>query len=116
MAKPKIYDSIENKERSFSSYEIIKTVDDFNLRWQKYKDNSDSIYRGLSNWQYKLYNSAQRFWIKNEIVNHNIGYHSMIIRILSNAKNANDSVIQNYFKTFGLQQNDLATLSLLQHN
>ncbi len=70
------------------------------------------MFRGVNEAKYKMYNSAQRAWIENDLILNDIPYHNLINRRIIDAKSSNG----NYFKKIGIvQDNDLAILSFLQH-
>lgn len=78
------------------------------------------FFRGVNEAKYKLYNSAQRFWIQNnlmqlESLTQPISYLQMIQNMVDRAKEV--KLLQQVFKYYGItkEQMDFPLLSILQH-
>lgn len=79
--------------------------------------NHTLIFRGVGNASYRLFNKAQRnFRVNrlNEEKNETI-FHNSIFEMLEKAKTFEHNILLDYFKSFGVKENDVAILSFLQH-
>ena len=75
-----------------------------------------TLYRGVKESKWRLYNSLQREWILNGHKNNIEEYKKSIKKILNNARNIDKSVIKNFLEINNLNpNNDVAILSFLQH-
>ena len=118
MGKLEFYSTIEDKINIFPGSIIITNKNDFDTVWKNQKDEREFIYRGVNNATFKLYNSAQRFWINNEMERWGIDYHKMIEEILGRTKKQNNSLVLRYFQSLGIkdENNDMPILSFMQHH
>lgn len=121
------YTSLAKKEKSFFSkkkagYYQVDTVDDFERLYKQefmqQRNTDNRIYRGLQEAKYKLYNSAQRYWIQNQLYDWDKSkpsYIDMIFKMVEIAKK--DELIKNAFNYYELpeKQRDFPILSILQH-
>ncbi|OJV17311.1 MAG: hypothetical protein BGO21_25835 [Dyadobacter sp. 50-39] len=83
------------------------------------------IYRGVSEAKFKMYNSAQRYWLENELyyqslMNDQVGYqdcyNSFIDSMINTARCWNGGTIAELFSKMGISsENSLAYLSFMQH-
>lgn len=75
-----------------------------------------TLYRGVKESKWRLYNSLQREWILNGNKDNIEHYKDSIKKILNNARKIDKSVIKNFFEINNLNpNNDVAILSFLQH-
>lgn len=75
-----------------------------------------TLYRGVKESKWRLYNSLQREWILGGNKDNIECYKDYIKKILYNARNIDKSVIKNFFEINNLNpNNDVAILSFLQH-
>lgn len=93
--------------------------DDFENRIKKALEpeyNNVYIYRGVSNSQYKLYNSAQRHWIQYELHNYYPSFIEFLHEIMDDIGNASNSLLQKYIKSLNESAlSELNMLSIMQH-
>ena len=96
--------------------EISAAIKDDGVNKNKYK----TFFRGCNEAKYKLYNSAQRYWIQNnlmqlESLTQPISYLQMIQNMVNNAKKVR--LLQQVFEYYEIneEQMDFPLLSILQH-
>ncbi|WP_308991610.1 FRG domain-containing protein [Mariniflexile litorale] len=132
---PNYKDFTEKRESFayFEKYTKIDTIEEFNnlykLLQNQIKDkvkidenkdlkiNSDFIFRGMGEAKYKLYNSAQRFWITNEVEQWWLprSYLEFINEFILKARDK--KLFNKIFEYYNLKANqrDFPILSILQH-
>ena len=78
--KIEYYKDLEEKSNHFQTTQIDtkKELDSFINKWTKKDNSQEIIFRGLTEAKYKLYNSAQRFWIGEELDKLGKTYHQFI--------------------------------------
>ncbi len=76
---------------------------------------SKYIFRGLTEAKHKLFNSAQRYWIGEELSNLGSNYQEFIQSLIDNAKTYQANLLVKYYNAFGHPAYDLSILSFLQH-
>ncbi len=131
MGKLEYYASLEEKSASFSDtpevaqYYVIDHAYQFRDWYSSMKDIAANdqfgrFFRGVGEARYKLYNSAQRFWITNNLMQLEsltvpLPYHSMIQNMVDEAKQ--QELFKRVFDYYGLtdDQTDFPILSILQH-
>jgi hypothetical protein len=130
MAKLSFYGSVEEKSPHFNQGEAanftIDTASQF-IQWydqmkalQNVEGPFANFFRGVTDARYKLYNSAQRFWIRNnlrevESLALPLSYIEMIQNMVDKAKTV--KLLQQVFEYYDLksEQQDFPLLSILQH-
>ena len=138
MGKLQTYKSLDEKQAFFNSDGQYSDVRYFKID-QAYEFNDwynemtapaagqtngngqfDVFFRGVNEAKYKLYNSAQRFWIQNnlmqlESLSQPLSYLQMIQNMVDRAKEV--KLLQQVFKYYGItpEQMDFPLLSILQH-
>jgi len=138
MGKLNVYQSLEEKQGLFNSDPVHLDVKYFRID-QAYEFNDwysqmtsaasrgadgkikfDVFFRGVNEAKYKLYNSAQRFWIQNnlmqlESLSQPISYLQMIQNMVEKAKEVR--LLQQVFEYYQItpEQMDFPLLSILQH-
>jgi hypothetical protein len=97
-------------------HEVTSALDNESKGEGKYK----TFFRGVNEAKYKLYNSAQRFWIQNnlmqlESLSQPISYLQMIQNMVNKAKEV--KLLQQVFNYYEItpEQMDFPLLSILQH-
>lgn len=115
--KIEFYKSLNKKKDYFESTNIDtkSDLDDFMLLWNKKDNNQKIMFRGLSEAKYKLYNSAQRFWLGEELEKLNKPYLDFINDQIEYAKNYQQGLLKKFYNSFGHKAYDLSILSFLQH-
>lgn len=119
------YKTIEEKAAYFKGGER-KIFNNMNELFEKLDDSIQStegfIFRGCKEAKYKLYNSAQRLYINNELYKQahidEIGEHykGFVLNLLNNLKKWNKGVVSTLLNSMGItQDNDLGYLSYMQH-
>lgn len=129
MAELPMYRSLDDKRPFFSNGQeksfVIQTKAELD-RWfsmlqedeekESKKDATALIYRGVTEAKYKMFTSAQRLWIINEMQQWaGMGYLAFISKLIDKA-NARP-VIREVFKLYGYdrEEREFPILSLLQH-
>jgi hypothetical protein len=127
MGKLEYYSSLQEKEKSFSQ------IGDFTIdyahqfkNWYTMMNTTiqreplGNFFRGVTEARYKLYNSAQRFWIQNnlmqlEALSLYLPYLAMVQNMVNKAKQ--QGIFKRVFDYYGLNddQTDFPILSILQH-
>jgi len=101
---------------------IVNTEEEFNNLIKglneicKEKSPLDVIFRGVKSAKYKLFNSAQRYWIQNDLsVKKDVTYYSFLLNLLEIAKSI--PVVNHVFNRYGYLENkrDFPILALLQN-
>lgn len=120
MAKLEYYGTQEEKARKFV-FNKVNTKDEFDriygdLRKEAETQGTGLIYRGVNNATFKLYNSAQRYWIQKEFSIWQINFHDFIQAEIDNAKTWQNNLLDKFYQSFGHPTAyELAVLSFLQH-
>jgi hypothetical protein len=124
MAALKAFTDLESKKELFSDtqYFIIDTKEQFD-RWFKYYTSdikegkkTDFIFRGMSDARFKLYTSAQRMWIQNDMSEWaNVNYLGFIDRMIQVSKSY--PLFRKVFNIFRYSndEREFPLLSILQH-
>lgn len=130
MAKLSFYSSLVEKSTQFNQSDPINyTIDNasqFTTWYDQMKatvqagQQYDNFFRGITEARYKLYNAAQRYWIRNNLMDveglaQPLSYMQMIQNMVDNAKEV--KLLQQVFAYYGLtkDQQDFPLLSILQH-
>ncbi len=128
MDELRIYKGLTEKRRFFhksrsSNHYNLEQINQFDDWYNKELslDNSTKriIYRGMSSAEYKLYNSAQRFWILNSLTmwkgKEHTEYLKMFKFMLNRAKK--DFLFEKVFEFYKLKkwEIDFPLMSILQH-
>ncbi|NOT74961.1 MAG: FRG domain-containing protein [Cyclobacteriaceae bacterium] len=111
------YPTLADKVTHFDSINIDNRTDLDSLinEWTRKDDSKSVIFRGLNEAKYKLINSAQRFWIGEELDKLGRSYLEFIQSEVENAKSFQNNLLQKFFNAFGHPAYDLSILSFLQH-
>lgn len=119
------YVTIEEKSNFFTNggSKIIFDIDDVFIKLSRFtQEGNGYIFRGCNEAKYKLYNSAQRIYLnqelykqvdENQITEH---YKEFVVSLIKNCKTWNNGVITKLFESSGIEKNnDIAYLSFMQH-
>ncbi len=115
--KVEFYKDLDSKNEYFNSQTIDnkKDLDDFIMKWNLKDADNKVMFRGLSESKYKLYNSAQRFWLGEELSKLGKSYLQFINDQITYAKNFQDGLLIKFYNSFGHRAYDISILSFLQH-
>lgn len=125
MAKLEDYTSLEEKSTFFNSESgmLCGQVDLLFSKLDKLYVEGKFLFRGVNNARSKLYSSAQREFLKRELLfidkfkSAEERYNEWIIELLNAIKSWNRKSIQEYFESIGIgKEDDISYLSFLQHN
>lgn len=107
------YNSLEEKMQ-FYNCTIINTEEDFNNIFKNIFDNqSEYVFRSVNEAKFKLYSSAQRQWIWNNLFNEYPSYKDYINSFI--IKVQNHQHIVSFFHSNHIPLNDFVIFALLQH-
>lgn len=120
----KTFQEKNEKFKSSSEYERIDSVQQFDAWYEKIKQPTkpaedykhNNFYRGMSEAKYKLFNSAQRLWIVNELSQwNNHGFIDFFQQLVNRA--GEKLLFKKVFEYYNLHhtQRDFPLLSILQH-
>ncbi len=121
--KIETYSTLADKANYFDC-ENIDTKDDFDklaFYWTDSKNQPSRdtdrkvIFRGLTEAKYKLFNSAQRFWIGEELEKLGRSYEEFIQTEIERAKTFQANLLIKFYHAFGHPAYDLSILSFSQH-
>ncbi|MFN0216289.1 MAG: FRG domain-containing protein [Saprospiraceae bacterium] len=120
MAKLQEYSDFAEKGLLFKGGEnLVQTRAEFDTVWKKLLslDNARaSKFRGVSEAKYKLFNSAQRLWMENELHLQQQDYHNLIKELINQCYDWNGRTVSKFFDKNGIYSNNsLAYLSFMQH-
>jgi FRG domain len=131
MAKLEYYPTLKDKRAFFrrnreaDGHFQIDHADQFSTWYRAMKklisaDPLGNFFRGTGEARFKLYNSAQRFWMQNnltelEAISQPLSYIQMVQNMVNEAKN--QELFKRVFDYYGLtpEQTDFPILSILQH-
>ncbi|WP_113922113.1 FRG domain-containing protein [Cognataquiflexum aquatile] len=109
------YQSITEKGSFFDSHEI-ETSQDLSKLMATLNEQMESIFRGVNNAEYKMYNSAQReFLSRSNFSINQQDYEAFIDKMVQNAKISMNSLLKKHFDSHRNLITDDAVLSFLQH-
>ena len=117
------FTSLKEKQGSFRNHEKfqIDTRNQFDdwfdqIVVQKAENRTNFIFRGMKEAKHKLYTSAQRIWLQNDMENWRGGdYFTFINQLIQKTKEY--PLIEKVFNTYGYtdRQREIPILSILQH-
>ena len=110
------YKNLEEKQIAFKScgYLVIDSVEEFN-RWFNAVPRENMLYRGVNEAKYKIFTSAQRLYITNDLEKTGKKVEDLIQDELNQIKKVNDGLLKKYFQLLNVVDHDLLYLSFLQH-
>ncbi len=120
MSRLSEYTELSEKEAVFENGEVkIDTKEDFDKYFEKlvnYDRVGTYIFRGSGEARYKLFTSAQRYWIEHQLDKQGKHYHAFVKKLIKNCKDWNNKTIFTFFNRNGIDTNNaLAYLSYMQH-
>lgn len=127
MADLPMYENFESKKQFFrnggknsfvinSKNELDNLFKDIKDKDLKSNNATSLIYRGMTEAKYKIYTSAQRLWLTNEMSQWaGKPYLEFIYNLIQTAKD--NKIIETIFELYGYdnEERDFPVLSLLQH-
>lgn len=109
------YKTLEEKKKIFESKNIDSVGELITFINEQNKNSETTIFRGMSEAKYKLYNSGQRYFIQNDLNLMFSDLSEFIIEEIEEIKNYQNGLLFNYYTSFYKNPNDFLLLSLLQH-
>jgi hypothetical protein len=112
-----VYKNFEEKEKFFSNRELIITKEQFDEFYFKLNNGNSSIWRGMNEAKFKLYNSMQRFWFDNDLNRDKESVIQYLKSIVEYAGSWNKTFLDKYFNNYGYEfrPSTFTILSTLQH-
>ncbi|OWV18663.1 hypothetical protein B7990_05150 [Fibrobacter sp. UWB4] len=111
-----VYKSLEEKQIAFKpcGYLVIDSVEKFD-RWLNTVPRENILFRGVNEAKYKIYTSAQRLYITNDLNKSGKKIEDFIQDELDQVKEFNGGLLKKYFRLLNVVDHDLLYLSFLQH-
>ena len=111
------YSDFNEKSQSFSCSKQIDSIEQLNSFLSRHKHNRKFFFRGVNEAKYKLYTSAQRKWLI-ENVKTNCGgtlYSDFVKGLIRRFYHLRESLMKRYFKCIKLRINALNAMCYMQH-
>lgn len=121
MAQLPEYGSILEKREYFTLIEpngiplALTTEHQIDQLLSTFSNRTDFVFRGIGNSRYKLFCSAQRLWITNDLGKSFSSYKEFIQEIIALARGTNGKTIDRFFQIMKGKIEDLELLSFIQH-
>ena len=115
---PPKYNSFKDKEAIYLDNRCVDSFDDFKKVVEELRNSTGGfIYRGISDASYKMYSSAQRYWIDNrgdQLVNNTFrDYDDYLQKLVARTKPLKE--VNEYLEKNQVHYNEMCLLSLMQH-
>lgn len=114
--KLETYKTLKEKEQIFGSkcYSRIDTVAQFKEWYDSFK-TENKLFRGVNEAKFKIYTSAQRYYITHDLKKSGKEVEDVIEEELKQIKQINNQLLKKYFDLLGVIDHDMLYLSFLQH-
>ena len=114
--KLETYKTLKEKQQIFGSkrYSKIDTVAQFK-KWYDNFTTENKFFRGVNEAKFKIYTSAQRYYITHDLKKSGKKVEDVIEEELKQIKKVNGNLLKKYYELLDVQENDLLYLSFLQH-
>lgn len=111
------YKSIEEKEKTFgNNYKRIDSVSGLLNVLEDYKAHrSGSVFRGVCEAKYKNFSTLQRKFMTGDFITLGINIQSLLQKQVNSLRKKNGGLLSKYYKSLGIEMNDLLYLSIAQH-
>lgn len=114
------YESEEDKKILFANYRMVNTPEEFEqlcVEFEKKESKTKEryVFRGVSDARYKLFTSAQRFYIERDLNRTGLQYDDLISGLIKEMRRK-DNLFCCYMNCLGVVMNDWLVLSYLQHH
>ncbi len=107
------YKTLTEKEQFYNCIKI-ETEQEFDEYFNQIQTNSKGYaFRSVNEAKFKLYSSAQRQWIWNDLFKKQTSFSDYILNIINQIRQ--NTGIVSFFKKNNIPMNDFVILSLLQH-
>ena len=107
------YKTLAEKEQFYNCIRI-ETEQEFDNYFNQIQTNSNGYaFRSINEAKFKLYSSAQRQWIWNDLSNAHTSFNNYILSLISQIQQ--NSNITTFFSSNKIPTNDFVILALLQH-
>jgi len=114
--KLKEYNSLVEKSKWFNKHININTIDEVDSLLAEIPElnNTRKVFRGSGEAKYKIYTSAQRMWIINELKHRFPSYKSFLKKLVREFEYSNP-VIGKFFKKVGIPTDEIPLFAYMQH-
>lgn len=111
------YNSLEEKAKAFSeNQKRIDSVCDLLNVIAEYKGRkSGFVFRGICEAKYKNFSSLQRKFLTGDFTTMGINIQSLLQKQINSLRRKNGGLLSKYYKSLGIEMNDLLYLSIAQH-
>ena len=111
------YSDFTEKDFNFEGNVLIENIEMMQRFIYQYSNRGERyLFRGVKEAKYKLYTTAQREWLfKGAKLNSKYTYQEFIYNMVTRFYQANDKLMQRYFKSLGLDTNLWNALTYMQH-
>lgn len=110
------YISLKKKEEAFvDNYKKIKSIKELKDFLNDAKSFKNHIFRGVCEAKYQNFTSAQRKYFINDFHIAKIEITNLIQKQINYIKEEHKTLIDDYYKSLGIQPNDLLYLGISQH-
>jgi hypothetical protein len=107
------YKTLKEKEQFYKCIKI-ETEQEFDKHFNQIQTNSKGYaFRSINEAKFKLYSSAQRQWIWNDLFNIHTSFSNYILKLIDKIRQ-NQGIV-SFFKNKNISMNDFVVLALLQH-
>jgi hypothetical protein len=107
------YKTLTEKQQFYNCTKI-ETKQEFDEHFNQIQANSKGhAFRSIKEAKYKLYSSAQRHWIKDDLFNTQTSFDNYILELIYRTKQ-NQGIV-SFFNNNNISMNDFVVLALLQH-
>ena len=113
------YSDFAEKEKYFSQSDYIDTIEDLQNLLNSHTKKREFFFRGVNEAKYKLYTSAQRKWLMENVKNHSTGmsYNDFVKCLIGRFYNTREKLMSRYFTSLGLPNKgkNMNALCYMQH-
>lgn len=114
------YESVKDKKVLFANYRVVNTPEELRDLCEEFEKKESKtkeryVFRGVSDARYKLFTSAQRFYIERDLNRTGLRYDDLICDLIKEMR-SKDNLFCSYMNRLGVVMNDWLVLSYLQHH
>lgn len=111
------YKDLKEKKKAFGdNYQRIDTVDDLLSVIDEYKiSKGKNVFRGVCEAKYKNFSSLQRKYLTGDFTTSGIDMQSLLHKQINSLRRKNGGLLSKYYKSLGIEMNDMLYLSIAQH-
>lgn len=113
------YGELKEKKAFFQVEKDVCRPDQLDALWTEMEQlelEGRYVFRGVPQARYKMFSSAQRYWLEKDLSARGIGYKDFIKGLIEKTQSWNHGTIERFFFKFGITSDQtLAYLSYMQH-